>query len=201
MKSATVWFRISAVLLLLFAAGHTFGFLTFRAPTPAGQAVFSSMNDVHFSVDRQTFSYGDFYLGFGLSISVFQLFEAWLAAKELLANPGPLKNPNNEPGGDAFVLKVIGDAKQPSAFRTLALRMLRPDHPKLKLPDLLALTKSGDLDLRAIMPTPATRMSGCELSRPRSKSVVKACIKEIQTKCMSPSSAPSQLPRHPNFIP
>jgi putative membrane-bound dehydrogenase-like protein len=77
-----------------------------------------------------------------------ELFEAWLAAKELLANPGPLKNPSNEPGGDAFVLKVIVDAKQPTVLRALALRMLRPDHPKLKLADLVALVKGTDADLK-----------------------------------------------------
>jgi hypothetical protein len=74
-----VWFRISAVLLLLFAAGHTFGFLTFRAPTLEGQAVFTSMNSVHFSDGRWTYSYGNFYTGFGLFITFAQLFCAWLA--------------------------------------------------------------------------------------------------------------------------
>jgi len=77
-----------------------------------------------------------------------ELFEAWLAAKELLANPGNLKNPNNEPGGDVFVLKVVGDAKQPASFRALALRMLRPDHAKLTLATLLALAKDSDLAMR-----------------------------------------------------
>jgi hypothetical protein len=76
---ATTWFRITAVLMLLFAAGHTFGFLSFRATTDEGQAVFAAMNGVHFSKGHSTFSYGDFYRGFGLSITVSQLFFAWLA--------------------------------------------------------------------------------------------------------------------------
>jgi hypothetical protein len=76
---ARVWFRISAVLLLLFAVGHTFGFLAFRPPTAAGQAVWSAMNNVRFSDGGSTFSYGEFYRGFGLSISASQLFTAWLA--------------------------------------------------------------------------------------------------------------------------
>ncbi len=33
---ATVWFRVSAIVLLFFAAGHTFGFLTFKPPTAEG---------------------------------------------------------------------------------------------------------------------------------------------------------------------
>jgi hypothetical protein len=78
MKAAT-WFRITAVVMLLFAAGHTFGFLTFRAETPEGQAVFTAMNDVHFTAKHGTYSYGEFYMGFGLFISAFYLFEAWLA--------------------------------------------------------------------------------------------------------------------------
>jgi hypothetical protein len=31
-----LWFRIASILLLIFATGHTFGFLTFKAPTPDG---------------------------------------------------------------------------------------------------------------------------------------------------------------------
>jgi hypothetical protein len=76
---ATWWFRISAVLFLLFAVGHTFGFLAFRPPTAEGLAVWAAMNDVHFTVGRSTFSYGGFYLGFGLFMTAFNLFLAWLA--------------------------------------------------------------------------------------------------------------------------
>jgi hypothetical protein len=74
-----VWFRVTAGLMLLFAAGHTFGFLTFDAGTAEGRAVLAAMNSTHFSVGGSTFSYGEFYLGFGLTISAVQLFEAWLA--------------------------------------------------------------------------------------------------------------------------
>ena len=77
--SPALWFRIAAVLFLLFTAGHTFGFLTFRPSTPEGRAVFDSMNATRFSVGSSTFTYGRFYRGFGLSISVTQLFTAWLA--------------------------------------------------------------------------------------------------------------------------
>jgi hypothetical protein len=76
---ARLWFRVSAVVLLLFAIGHTFGFLAFRPPSAAGQAVWSAMNNVRFSDGGSTFSYGEFYRGFGLSISASQLFFAGLA--------------------------------------------------------------------------------------------------------------------------
>jgi hypothetical protein len=65
--------------MLLFAAGHTFGFLSFQPSTAEGRAVFAAMRDVHFSVGSTTFSYGAFYRGFGLSITASQLFMAWLA--------------------------------------------------------------------------------------------------------------------------
>jgi hypothetical protein len=77
MKSA-VYFRIAAILFLLFAAGHTFGFLTFRPPTAEGQQVWAAMNRVKFSVGKETFSYGEFYVGFGLAITSADLFAAWL---------------------------------------------------------------------------------------------------------------------------
>jgi hypothetical protein len=76
---AAIFFRISAVLLLLFAAGHTFGFLTFTPPTEQGIAVRDAMNHVHFEVKGAIFSYGGFYRGFGLSATVGLLFEAFVA--------------------------------------------------------------------------------------------------------------------------
>jgi hypothetical protein len=78
MKSATVWFRISAVMLLLFALGHTFGFLTFKPPTEQGMAVREAMTNVHFQVGGKIFSYGGFYRGFGLSATVSMIFECFL---------------------------------------------------------------------------------------------------------------------------
>jgi hypothetical protein len=77
-KSPTLWFRISAVILVLFAAGHTFGFLSFRPPTEQGMGVREAMNNVHFEVSGKIFSYGGFYRGFGLSATVGMLFEAFV---------------------------------------------------------------------------------------------------------------------------
>jgi len=78
MKS--VWsYRIAVFLFVLFAAGHTFGFLSLRPPSVEGRAVWDAMNHVHFTIDNHSFSYGGFYIGFGLSISLYMLFQAFLA--------------------------------------------------------------------------------------------------------------------------
>ena len=76
---ATILFRITAVLFLLFAAGHTFGFLSFKPSTQEAQAVFESMNNVHFTAEGKIFSYGGWYRGFGLSNTASMIFEAFLA--------------------------------------------------------------------------------------------------------------------------
>jgi hypothetical protein len=72
-------FRISAVILILFASLHTFGMLTFQPPTAEAQAVFDSMNNVRFQVDGSTFSYGNFYRGLGLALTFYLAFLAILA--------------------------------------------------------------------------------------------------------------------------
>ena len=74
-----LWFRITAVIMLLFGVMHTIGFLTFRPPSAEGQAVWRSMNDVSFTVDGGSYSYGHFYMAFGLSITAAQLFGAFVA--------------------------------------------------------------------------------------------------------------------------
>jgi hypothetical protein len=77
--SATTLYRIAAVLLVLFALGHTIGFLKFKPPTPEALAVRDSMSSVHFEVKGETFSYGGFYTGFGLYVTAYLLFSAFLA--------------------------------------------------------------------------------------------------------------------------
>lgn len=76
---ASRWFRAAAVILLLFAFGHTYGFLGFRPASPEGLAVWNSMNKVRFAVGHGTASYGEFYVGFGMFITAFYLFCCWLA--------------------------------------------------------------------------------------------------------------------------
>jgi len=74
-----VLYRIAAVLFVLFAAGHTFGFLKFKPPTSEGVAVRDAMKNVQFRVDGRDYSYGGFYTGFGLYTTVYLLFSALLA--------------------------------------------------------------------------------------------------------------------------
>ncbi len=77
--NATLFYRIAAVLFVLFTLGHTFGFLSFRPSSSEGKAVLESMNSVHFKAGGRTCSYGEWYRGFGLSITVSMLFWAFLA--------------------------------------------------------------------------------------------------------------------------
>lgn len=78
MKSSTL-FRIASVLFVLFAAGHTVGFLRFRAPTPEARAVRAAMDSAVFHVRNSALSYGGFYVGFGLFITAFLAFSAVVA--------------------------------------------------------------------------------------------------------------------------
>jgi hypothetical protein len=75
---ATLWFRIAAFVMLAFGVLHTIGFLNFRPPSAEGMAVWNGMNDVSFTIDGSTYSYGHFYRAFGLSITAAQLFGAWV---------------------------------------------------------------------------------------------------------------------------
>ena len=77
--SATLLYRIASVVLILFAAGHTTGFLTFKPASPEGIAVHDAMDSVHFTVGSNSFTYGGFYRGFGLYITAYLLFSALVA--------------------------------------------------------------------------------------------------------------------------
>ena len=77
--NATLLYRIAAVLLVLFAAGHTVGFLKFKPPTPAGVSVLEAMNTVQFPIQGKPYTFGMFYEGFGLFASAYLLFAAFLA--------------------------------------------------------------------------------------------------------------------------
>jgi hypothetical protein len=77
MKAST-FYRIAAVLLLLFAAVHTLGF---RQSDPAWglEALLSSMRSIHFDVLGFNRTYWDFFVGAGFSAGVLYLFAAILA--------------------------------------------------------------------------------------------------------------------------
>lgn len=75
-----VWLlRSTSVLLVLFALGHTAGILSFVAPTADARAVKAAMDTVKFGSDGSTFSYGQFYLGFGWFVTFDMLFAAAIA--------------------------------------------------------------------------------------------------------------------------
>ena len=74
--NAARWLYFAAGFLLLFAVGHTIGFLAFHPKSAAAAAVWGSMNAV--PVDSNH-TYAGFYTGFGLVITVFLLMAAWLA--------------------------------------------------------------------------------------------------------------------------
>ena len=75
---ASLFYRIAAVLILLFAIGHTVGFLQ-SDPSWGVEALLSSMKSIHFNVQGFSRSYWDFFVGFGLFVTVFLLFAALLA--------------------------------------------------------------------------------------------------------------------------
>jgi hypothetical protein len=75
---ASLFYRISSVLLLLFAAGHTFGFRQ-NNPEWGAEAVLGLMRSVRFDAQGFSRTYWDFFSAFGLFFSVFLLFAAVLA--------------------------------------------------------------------------------------------------------------------------
>jgi hypothetical protein len=77
--NATLLYRTTAVLLVLFAIGHTAGFVLFRPATPEGVAVLDAMDHVHFPIGSANYSYGQFFRGFGFFASLYLLFAAYLA--------------------------------------------------------------------------------------------------------------------------
>ena len=62
--------RIASVVLLLFAVGHTVGFLTFRPESSEALDVLAAMRRVPFDFGGTTAHWMDLYTGFGLAVSV-----------------------------------------------------------------------------------------------------------------------------------
>jgi hypothetical protein len=75
---ASMFYRIAAVLLLLFAVGHTLGFRQ-SDPTWGIDALLGSMRSIHFEVQGFHRSYWDLFMAAGFSVGVFYLFAATLA--------------------------------------------------------------------------------------------------------------------------
>ncbi|MGA8220645.1 MAG: hypothetical protein WB780_03255 [Candidatus Acidiferrales bacterium] len=76
--NAPILYRISSVLLVLFAIGHTLGF---RQSDPAWgvDALLSSMRSIHFDVQGFNRTYWELFEAAGFSVGVFYLLAAILA--------------------------------------------------------------------------------------------------------------------------
>ena len=75
---ASIFYRIAAVLLLLFSVGHTLGFRQ-SDPQWGVEALLGSMRSIHFDVQGFNRTYWDLFLAAGFSVGVFYLFAAVLA--------------------------------------------------------------------------------------------------------------------------
>ena len=73
-------FRVAAVLLLLFCAGHTAGgMLAQKSMGGASDVVFAQMKAVHFACNGSDCTWYGFWYGFGMTVSVFLLLSAVIA--------------------------------------------------------------------------------------------------------------------------
>jgi hypothetical protein len=73
-----IFYRTASVLLLLFAALHTFGFRQVD-PQRGVDSLISLMRSIHFDILGTKRTYWDFFVGFGLFFSIFLVFTAVLA--------------------------------------------------------------------------------------------------------------------------
>ena len=104
---ATLLYRIAAIIFVLFAVGHTYGFLSLRPASPEGRAVLDAMNTVHFDVGGRSFTYGGFYRGFGLSCTVSLILSAflcWHLGQVARSNPAAI----GARGWVFFAAQVVG---------------------------------------------------------------------------------------------
>ena len=73
--SVSMMLRAASIITLLFALGHTLGGL--QSWSPAGDTeVLRQMRSFRFDADGANRTYWDFYIGFGLMISVYMLAQS-----------------------------------------------------------------------------------------------------------------------------
>lgn len=87
--NGVLWLRISAIVSLLFAAGHSLGGRSSWSPVGENE-VLMSMRTVHFHFQGVSRSFLDFYRGFGYSLGVFLALQGivlWQLAA--IAKPQP----------------------------------------------------------------------------------------------------------------
>lgn len=75
---ASVLYRIASILLLLFAAGHTWGFRQVD-PQWGVDSLISSMRSLHFNMAGFDRTYWGFFVGFGLFVTALMVFAAIVA--------------------------------------------------------------------------------------------------------------------------
>ena len=75
---SSLFYRIAAVLLLLFAVGHTLGFRQ-SDPNWGVDALLGLMRSIRFDVQGFSRTYWDLFVAAGLSVGVFYFFAAILA--------------------------------------------------------------------------------------------------------------------------
>jgi hypothetical protein len=75
---ASLFYRVAAVCLLLFAISHTLGFSQ-SDPKWGVDSLLGSMRSIHFDVQGSSRTYWDLFVAAGLSVGVFYLFAAILA--------------------------------------------------------------------------------------------------------------------------
>ncbi len=75
---ASLFYRIAAVFLLLFAVGHTLGFRQ-SDPSWGVDTLLGSMRSIHFDVQGFSRTYWDLFVAAGFSVGVFYFFAAILA--------------------------------------------------------------------------------------------------------------------------
>ena len=75
---ASMFYRLAAVLLVLFAVGHTLGFRQ-SDPEWGVEALLSEMRSIHFELQGVNRTYWDLFVAAGFSVGIFYLFAAILA--------------------------------------------------------------------------------------------------------------------------
>ena len=75
---AGLFYRSAAVLLLLFAVGHTLGFRQ-SDPTWGVDALLASLRSIHFDLQGFRRTFWDLFVGAGFSVGLFYQFAAVLA--------------------------------------------------------------------------------------------------------------------------
>ena len=75
---ASLLYRISSILLLLFAAGHTLGFRQID-PKWGVDSLVQSMKTIHFNANGSDRTYWDFFVGFGLFVTVLMVLASIVA--------------------------------------------------------------------------------------------------------------------------